>query len=325
MQEVWVTVPKRRVWLHLLLFAATIFTTLAVGARLSSHFAHNQPAMDLESELNPFAGLIANPWRLLDGIPFSAALLTILLFHEMGHYLTCEYYGIAASYPYFIPAPTLIGTMGAFIRIKSPFRSRRALFDVGISGPLAGFALAVPLLAVGLAFSKVLPASHRPGTLAFGNPPLLILLGRLFHPGVPAAGIFLHPIARAAWVGLFATALNLLPVGQLDGGHILYALDYRVHKIVSRVTVTAMGLPMVVLIALWLLSYKLPSVDAWAAVIENYYWSGWFLWSVLLLFVGMRHPVIYDPAPLDRRRRLVAWSAVAMFLLSFTPAPFIIF
>ena len=322
-REVWITLPKRRLWLHLLLFALTMFTTLAVGARLSYNYSHDLPAFDLENDLNPFSGISADPWRLLDGIPFSATLLSILLLHEMGHYLTCRHYGIAASYPYFIPAPTIIGTMGAFIRIKSRIGSRRALFDVGVSGPLAGFLLALPLLVVGLAKSKVTPDLLLNGSLNFGNPPLLLLLDSLFHPGVPALRIYMHPMARAAWVGLFATALNLLPVGQLDGGHILYAVDRRWHHVVSRLVVAALGLPMFLLAASWLLARWLPFSNQLATLIENNYWHGWFIWSAVLLILGTRHPPILDSVSLNRNRRGLAWAALAVFLLCFTPTPFL--
>lgn len=322
-REVWVTMPKRRLWLHLLLFALTVFTTLAVGAHLSYNYAHNRPAFNAETDANPFSGLLARPGRLLDGIPFSATLLAILLAHELGHYVTCRYYGIAASYPYFIPAPTIIGTMGAFIRIQSPIVSRRALFDVGVSGPVVGFVLALPVLALGIAYSKVMPPLHFPGAITFGNPPLVLLMGALLHPGVPASHIYLHPMARAAWVGLFATALNLLPVGQLDGGHIVYALSRRWHRRISRLMIALLAAPTLALALLWTLAPSAPSFRPGAEILENHYWHGWFMWAVLLLLLGTRHPTVVDPVSLDRGRRLVALSALIIFLLCFTPTPFI--
>ncbi len=322
-RQVWVTVPKQRVWLHALLFALTVLTTLAVGAQLSYNYAHNRPAYDLESEANPFSGLAGDPRRLLDGIPFSATLLAILLVHELGHYVTCRAYGIAASYPYFIPAPTIIGTMGAFIRIRSPIVSRRALFDVGVSGPVVGFVLAVPVLALGIAFSKVSLPQQAAGTVTFGNPPLVVLLEALLHPGISRASLYLHPIARAAWVGLFATALNLLPAGQLDGGHILYALSRRWHRRISRLLVVVLAAPGLAAIALSLLGSWVPSFDRAADIVDNHYWHGWLLWAALLLLLGTRHPAVVDPLPLDRTRRLVAFSALVIFLLCFTPTPFL--
>lgn len=298
-REVVVSRPDQRLWLHLLLFGLTALTTLAVGAHLDFSYVHNQPAFDLEHSFNPFAGLWGHPERLLNGIPFALTLLGILLAHEMGHYFTCRYYGIAASYPYFIPAPTIIGTMGAFIRIKAPIVSRRALFDVGISGPLVGFVVAMPVLLWGIANSQIVLGMQATGAVSFGNPPLVAFVQKLLHPGVPPEYLHLHPVARAAWVGLFATALNLLPIGQLDGGHILYALVGEKHRLLSRLFVLAL-LP---------LGYL--------------YWFGWILWSALLFILGTRHPVIFDPMPLDRGRRWLAALALLIFLLCFTPSPFI--
>ncbi len=318
----WVVAPRRRLWLHLLLFALTVFTTLAVGARLSYNYAHNRPAYNVDSDLNPFSGLLADPGRLLAGLPFSATLLAILLAHELGHYLTCRYYGIAATLPYFIPAPTIIGTMGAFIRIRSPIVSRRALFDVGVSGPLVGFLLAVPVLAVGIAGSKAGSAALTPGTIQFGSPLLVLLLEKLFHPAVSAGSIELHPVARAAWVGLFATALNLLPVGQLDGGHIVYALDRNWHGRISRVVVAVLAAPMLALALLWAVGHWIPSLDSGADLLEDYYWHGWFVWALVLFFLGTRHPAVVDPVPLDRGRRRLALAALVVFVLCFIPIPF---
>jgi len=298
-REVVATPPQQRLWLHLLLFGLTALTTLAVGAHLQFSYSHGQPAFDLEHSFNPFAGVWGHPERLLNGLPFAVTLLGILLAHEMGHYFTCRYYGIAASLPYFIPAPTIIGTMGAFIRIKSPIVSRRALFDVGISGPLVGFVVALPVLLWGIGNSQVVAGLPATGVVSFGNPPLVMLVQKLLHPGVPEQYLYLHPVARAAWVGLFATALNLLPIGQLDGGHILYALIGEKHRLLSRIFVLAL-LP---------LGY--------------FYWFGWVLWSVLLFFLGTRHPVIFDLTPLDRGRRWLAAVALVIFLLCFTPNPFI--
>lgn len=322
--EVWVTVPRRRVWLHVLLLLLTVLTTLAVGTRLEQNFLANRAPYDLDTDWIPFAGIWHDPSLLLLGIPFSATLLTILSVHEMGHYLMCRYYGIAASYPYFLPAPTIIGTMGAFIRIQSPIRTRRALFDVGAAGPLAGFVVAVPLLLVGVAISRVLIAPLANNSIDFGNPPLVLLAQALFHPGLPASHLYLHPVARAAWVGLFATALNLLPAGQLDGGHIVYSLNRHWHKAVSRITVLVLGLPMLVIAASWAASFRWPSMDVIAGAVESYYWHGWFLWSAVLLFLGPRHPTIYDDRPLDTKRRILAWVTLAVFLLCFTPTPFIL-
>ncbi len=298
-REAWVAQPRRRLWLHLLLFGLTVLTTLAVGAHFDHNYQTNQPAIDVERSFNPFSGLWSQPGLLLNGLPFSMALMGILLAHEMGHYIACRYYGIAASYPYFIPAPTIIGTMGAFIRIRAPIVSRRALFDIGISGPLVGFVVALPVLIGGMLASKMAPASEVTDSLTFGNPLLISLFEQLLFPGAADQILYLHPVARAAWVGLFATALNLLPIGQLDGGHILYAIVGEKHRLMSRVFVVAL-LPLGI-----------------------FYWYGWIMWSVLLFFLGMRHPVIFDPIPLDERRRWLAALALIIFILCFTPSPFI--
>ena len=226
--------PREHYWLHALLLVATCFTTLVVGARMEFNFLHNLPPFAAGDEYIPFfpiGWVLARPSRLLLGIPFSATLLTILLAHEMGHYLYCRYYGVRATLPFFIPAPTLIGTLGAVIRIKAPIRSRAALFDIGIAGPIAGFVVAIATLAVAMTMSKPLVPGMGPSDLRLGYPEIFYLVHdalRSFVPGhaaasLPLGRVYLHPTAIAAWVGMFATALNLLPSSQLDGGHIVYA------------------------------------------------------------------------------------------------------
>ncbi|MDW8131934.1 MAG: site-2 protease family protein, partial [Bryobacterales bacterium] len=279
---------RKRYGLHLLLVALTLLTTSMMGARLAYNFRLNRPAFDLERDLAAVSELWLHPSRILDGLPFSLTLLGILLAHELGHYLACTYYRVDATLPYFLPAPTFVGTLGAFIRIRSPIYSKRILFDIGIAGPLAGFAVLLPALAIGLAYSKVIPGIAHRGDLVFGTPPLLWVMQQLIFPGVPSSDIYLHPVARAAWVGLFATALNLLPIGQLDGGHILYSFAGDKHRFLSRVFL--LGL--------------LP--------IGLFYWEGWLVWAVLLLLFGMRHPSIYDPSPMDEGRRRLAWLALAV-------------
>jgi membrane-associated protease RseP (regulator of RpoE activity) len=302
--------PQRRLRLPVLLFLLTVITTLFVGLHLQQAYELSQPPYtDALYSFGFLRQVQHNPLLLLQGWPFAATLMGILLAHELGHYFACRYYGIVASYPYFIPAPTLIGTMGAFIRIESPIVHRRALFDVGISGPLVGFVLAVPALALGLALSKMNPGALEPaaaGAIVFGNPPLFWLLAKLFWPGVPTAHLLLHPVALAAWVGLFATALNLLPVGQLDGGHIVYALAAGKHRLLSRAF-------MWMLLIAGLLGVRYPQTI----------WPGWLFWGGVLLLIGMRHPAVVDPGlPLDSRRRWIALIGLIVFILCFTPAPF---
>jgi membrane-associated protease RseP (regulator of RpoE activity) len=299
----WAEASTGRRWLsslpfHLLLFSLTVVTTLVVGARMAVNYAHDLPSFDWDFSRVFFADLLHNPSHLAWGIPFSFTLLGILLAHELGHYLTCRYYGIRASYPYFVPAPTLIGTLGAFIRIRSPILNRRALFDVGISGPLAGFALAVPALWLAVLRSHAVPVSDYPGTITFGSPPALVLLAHLLRPTVNPAVISLDPVGCAAWVGLFATALNLLPAGQLDGGHILYALLGEKHKVVSR------GLLLVLL------------------SLGVFFWAGWIVWGALLLILGLRHPIVAVPSePLGSGRKVLALIAALVLILCFVPTP----
>ena len=284
---------------HSCLFLLTILTTLIVGAHIALNYEHNFPTFDWDVSMAFFAGVLRDPGTLALGIPFSLTLLGILLAHEMGHYFTCRYYGIRASYPYFIPAPTLIGTMGAFIRIKTPITTRRALFDIGIAGPLAGFIVTLPALIVATLNSRAVAPVSVPDTITLGNPLTIILLAKILRPGVSAASISLEPIGCAAWVGLFATALNLLPVGQLDGGHILYALLGEKHRTVSRGLLLAL-VPLGV-----------------------FCWAGWMVWAAILLVVGLRHPVVMMPSePLDKGRKTLALLAALIFLLTFVPTPF---
>jgi membrane-associated protease RseP (regulator of RpoE activity) len=229
-------------------------------------------------------------------LAFSLTLMTILLSHELGHYFACRYYGIDASLPFFLPAPTPIGTLGAFIRIRSPIYTRRALFDVGISGPLAGFAVLLPALAIGVANSKVIPGIAERGDLIFGTPAILRVMEWIIFPGVPSSDIYLHPMARGAWVGILATALNLIPIGQLDGGHILYSFAGQKHKLLSRLFVIAL-------------------------VPLGYYSRTWLIWAVILFLFALRHPVIFDLTPLDRNRVLLGLTALVVFLLTFTLVP----
>lgn len=290
---------KRPFALALILFVLTVISTLAVGTEFSISYAQNRaPFSGLANPFAPTWYALTHPRLLLLGIPFSFTLIGILLAHELGHYFACRYYKIDASYPYFLPAPSLIGTFGAFIRIRSPIFNRKALFDVGFSGPLVGFVLAVLILAFGVSISKVVPNAQAGALVLFGSPPLMKLFLAIFHPGVSAQNILLSPIALAAWVGLFATALNLLPIGQLDGGHIVYAVASQNHQRIS----VAFGVALIAMGA--------------------FYWSGWLVFAVLFLFLGLRHPALIDSwTPLDASRQ--AWAVVALiiFLLCFTPLP----
>jgi len=297
--------PKQRYWLHILLLVATVFTTLVVGARMEYNFQHNQPPF--YSNDQNLSAIFPLTWALqsshiLLGIPFSCTLILFFLAHEMGHYLCCRYYGVHATLPFFIPFPTFFGTMGAVILIRSPIRSRTALFDIGIAGPIAGFVVATVVMFLALPFSKLLP----PGTsteIQFGYP-LVFRLAWLALPLAPVRGAFawpvvnLHPTAIAAWIGMFATALNLLPGGQLDGGHIVFSIAPRVHKQVSRLTILAL-IPM-----------------------AFYLWAGWLGWAILLRISSMRHPTVAEWPGVTGIRRWLAVFALLMLILTLAPAPF---
>src|SRR5437764_6064460 len=292
---------RRRYWLHVLLFLATVLSTLCIGARLQENFNHSQQMLPMDDFFLPWRWALQDWRRLALGIPFSACLLGILTTHELGHYILCVRRYVYATLPYFIPAPTPIGTLGAFIRIKSPIRSRRDLFDIGIAGPIAGFLVAVPVLSFALMMSKPVspPSGPHSNNIALGMP----LIFKLVHWGLRAMGgevalaqpdvtkLLLHPMAIAAWVGMFATALNLLPGGQLDGGHILYALDPRAHRRGSWPTV----------VGLLLLSW--------------FFWAGWLLWAVVLKLTGRHLPVPEFPG-IDNKRKLLALLALLMLVLT---------
>jgi membrane-associated protease RseP (regulator of RpoE activity) len=281
------------------LFLLTLVTSLIAGTHFAAAYAHNQAA-SLDAFLQTFRLVYRNPGALLAGLPFALTLLGILLAHELGHYFACRHHHIHSSYPFFIPAPTLIGTFGAFILIRSPIRSMRALFDVGASGPLVGFLVALPALSYGVIHAKVIPAlaSDNNADLIFGVPLILRLVTAVWQPNAHATDLVLHPVGRAAWVGLFATALNLLPVGQLDGGHIVRSVNPRLHRWIS------IALPL-------------------AFVPLGYFqWVGWWIWAGILFVVQfIRMAPIYDPTPLDPNRRFGAAIALIVFLLCFMPYP----
>jgi len=286
---------RRRRWLHLVLFLLTVASTLMVGA---DHFAgfygdFGTRTVDLSATA-----------LLLSGLWYSASILAILGAHEFGHYYACRYYGVDASLPFFLPAPLpLTGTLGAFIRIRQPIPGKRELFDIGIAGPIAGFMVAVPVLLVGMGLSRVtaLPGNTN-GFVELGEPLLFKAVAWLYW-GTPPDGysINMHPMAFAAWFGMLATALNLFPIGQLDGGHISYAVLGRKSTIVTLGTVGA-------LIALTFVS------------------TSWLVWTaltvVMLLTFGPRHPrTIDEHVPLDKARLWLALFALVMFVVCFTPAP----
>jgi membrane-associated protease RseP (regulator of RpoE activity) len=284
-----------RWWLHGLLFGLTLVTTTVYGSAVGACFDARQP---LNSDLI-WAGyllLFHGSANLLEGLRFSIPLLAILLAHELGHYFACRRWQVDATLPFFLPSPFLLGTFGAFIRIKTPIYTRRSLFDIGVSGPIAGFLILLPILAAGIALSQTVPNLPGSGDVMFGTP-LLIRAGEwLWFGKTPVDQILLHPFAQAAWAGLLATAINLLPIGQLDGGHILYALFGPLHKILSRVFVAVL-IPM------------------------GYFSYSWLFWALLLFILGVRHPLVYDDEPLDSNRKMVAAAALLMLVLSISLTP----
>ena len=301
---VYFTRLRPRYWLHLLLLLLTFFTTLVVGARLEWNYLHGLPPFSLDDSIFPVLWALQGGHLVL-GIPFSLTLMLILLAHEMGHYLYCVKYRVSATLPFFIPFPTLFGTMGAFIRIRSPLRSRNILFDIGIAGPIAGFAVALPVLIFSLGLSRVAPFGLGLPHIELGYPLVFPLVRKLLVmsgqapgiAGVPLDRLYLHPLAIAAWVGMFATSMNLLPGGQLDGGHIVFAVASRAHRNISNATILAL-IPL-----------------------AFFFWTGWLLWAVLLRLSGMRHPGVSEWPDITTGRRYLALAALLMLILTFAPAP----
>jgi Zn-dependent protease len=292
--------PRQRWWLYVLFFALTIFSTLVVGARMQFNFQHQLPVFSLSDDslsLFPMSWIIHQPANLLRGLPFSLTLMFILFAHEMGHYLYARHYRVHVTPPLFVPCPylSLFGTLGAFIRIKSPIPSRAALFDIGIAGPLAGFIPACAALIYGLSLSRPISSASGPA-LQLGFPLAFDLAARLLHIATPLSTLSLHPIAGAAWVGMFATALNLLPVGQLDGGHVVFSISPRLHRMISLLAIFAL------------------------VPLGKYLWMGWFIWAMLLIFT-LRHPNVPRYPDVSGHRRMLAVIAALILVLTFTPAP----
>jgi Zn-dependent protease len=291
--------PRQRWWLYGIFFVLTMFSTMVVGARMEYNFLHRQPVFSLSDDslsLFPIGWIAHHPANLLLGFPFSLTLMFILFAHEMGHYLYARHYRVYVTPPFFVPCPylSLFGTLGAFIRIKSSIPSRAALFDIGIAGPLAGFIPACIALLYGLSLSH--PTDGSTTSLQLGFPWIFYLASHVLHISVPLSVLSLHPIAAAAWVGMFATALNLLPVGQLDGGHILFSTSPRWHRWISLATIVAL------------------------VPLGKYLWLGWLVWAVLLT-ATLRHPRVPHYPDASGSRRVLALCALVILALTFTPAP----
>lgn len=310
--------PARPRWLlALTLLALTLVTTTSMGA-LWLLWASTEVSADVMSFLGPtslpillrpssIVRIWSDPELLRLGLSFSLPTLFILLCHELGHYLACRRYRLPATLPYFLPLPLAIGTLGAFIRIRAALRSKRQLFDVGVAGPLAGFVALVPIVVLGVLWSHPVPLDALPPApegvvqtlIVPGRSLLLGGLLHLVHGPLGEGQLFqLHPFVFAGWVGLLATSLNLIPLGQLDGGHILYAATGRLQR--------RLALP------LWL----------GLLAVAVFLWLGWLLWCLITLVMGLHHPPLRDEAePLGPLRSALAWAALAIFVLSFMPVP----
>lgn len=288
--EVFVNIDYREEvkWkLPLALFIITIFTTICSGAFFEGY--------------NPFK----EPQYFLKGVPFSVSLILILGCHEFGHFFASRHHKVNATLPFFIPSPPvppLLGTFGAVIKIKSPIRTKEALTDIGASGPIAGFIVAVILSFIGIYLSPVINSHSSEGTLSLGSSIIFEVVTYIVKGDLgDNSDILLHPIAFAAWLGFFVTSLNLIPVGQLDGGHILYAYNSKAHTYMSKFLV----------IFLLILGY--------------FTWLGWSLWAVIIFLIGTKHPpVVNEEDELQKKRKIVAYVNLLLFILTFTPTPFYI-
>ncbi len=303
-------VPRKttpRIWLNVLLFVVTFFSTLFVGAMYG--------ATDLTSISQVFL-----PRNFIRGLPFALTLIGILGAHEFGHYFAARYHRVAVSLPFFIPMPLGFGTLGAVIQMKEPVPDRRKLFDIGVAGPLAGLAIAIPLLLAGLATSPVMVPEATAGAMLEGNSILyyyakISVFGKALPNPITGEDVLMNQVTFAAWIGLLVTAINLLPVGQLDGGHAVYALFGKYARYINIGTLSIMTLLAIAgLEPLQQLYPPLVSVG----------YSGWFLWLALLIFlVGPFHPpALDDVSRLGPNRRLLGYFVIALIIVLFVPVPF---
>jgi len=292
--SVWVTAPPpRSAWnrwgRHLLLFVLTVASVFVVGGLRTVVLPGHRTFLALD---------VADGTRLVVG------LLSILVAHEMGHYLAARYYGVDVTLPFFIPFPlpgvSLVGTLGAFIRIRGPIPHRRALFDIGVAGPLAGFLVCLPVLWLGVREATVQPLLAEAGGIFFGEPLAFQWVARLVHgPILEGQTLLMGQLGLAAWFGLFVTALNLMPIGQLDGGHVTYALLRERARLVSRIA-------------------------SWVCVALVYFGPNWILWAILVRALGRRHPsTLDDEAPVGRGRVWVGLLSLAVFAVCFVPDPIV--
>lgn len=267
-------------WINFLLLGITFLTTLAAGA--------------IQQGVNPFIPIT----NFIQGLPFSLSIMIILGSHELGHYFMAKKNKVDTTLPYFIPGPTIIGTFGAVIKMKSPIRDKNSLIEIGATGPIVGFLFATIAILIGLSLSTVATISGDEGII-LGNSLLIKFLTNLYFSDLPGGkDVLFHPIAFAGWLGYLVTAINLLPVGQLDGGHILYALVGEKHRIIGYVIFGVV----ILLIPLW---------------------PGWLIWAILFLVIRFKHPPPLDRvSPISRRNKIIGIISLVIFILTFMPVPF---
>jgi len=289
----------QRIGIPILLFGVTMFTTTAVGMRYMHNFRLGVPPLANDADILPFVWVVQHLQLLATGLPFSLTLVGILLTHEFGHYFACRRYGVRSTLPYMLPAPSLSGTFGAVIRLNSSIRSRAALLAIGASGPVAGFVVALVAVLLGLSLStySAIPLVHK-----VQSPLAIVLLHRALHALTGAnpdiALIVPHPVLTASWIGLLITALNLIPAGQLDGGHVLYSISPTMHRWSTRIVIGGLfGLGF-------------------------FYWAGWFVWGLVLMTPGMRHPRVADTMPLSRWHLALVPACLLILVACGTFEPF---
>lgn len=283
-------IAKRPIpWLNIVMFILTVFSTILSGAGLEGIDIMGKPSL-----------IWNNPLDVLKaGIPFSFALLGILLFHEFGHYILSRRNGVKVTLPFFVPFPNFVGTLGAVIKSKSPFINRRQLMEMGAAGPLAGVVLAIPFLVWGMAHPRFIPEPiSMGGMINLGSSLLIYAIDKLVSP-IPPDGMIsiMHPVAFAGWVGLLVTMLNLMPISQFDGGHILYALFGKIQ-------------------------HKLAYLFIALLVALSFYWMGWLIWIVFGFILKPSHPpTVLDDIPLERKHKIMGYLCILLFIICFMPVP----
>ena len=289
----------QRIGLPILLFCITMFTTTAVGMRYMYNFRLGAPPLASDADILPYEWVIQHLHLIATGLPFSLTLIAILLTHEFGHYFACRFYGVRSTLPLMLPAPSLSGTFGAVIRLQSSIRSRAALIVIGASGPVAGFVVALLTVCLGLSLSTYAP---EPLVHKVQSPLTIVAIHHIlqfFNSTRPDITLIVpHPVLTASWIGLLITALNLIPAGQLDGGHILYSISPALHRWSSRLVVATLF------------------------VLGLFYWAGWIVWGVVLMLPGMRHPKVDDTLPMNKWQLALVPVCLMILVIAGTFEPF---